>query len=71
MIDDYLFFMGGGVGISFRCVHNYVNEMRVFLEISEVHPTRLSSSCDNNCTYVKHVSFKNINFGGYKMMENR
>ena len=29
----------------------------------------LSSYRDNNYIYVKHVSFKNINFGGYKMIK--
>jgi len=39
MLNDYLFFMGVGVWISFCCVLKLVNEMRVFLGISEVHST--------------------------------
>jgi len=32
-------------------------------------PPNFSSSCDNNHTYVKHLSFKNIIFGWYKMIK--
>jgi len=30
----------------------------------------ISSSCDNNYSYVKHVSFKSVIFGRYKMIKN-
>ena len=33
------------------------------------NPPNLSSSCDNNYSYVKHVSFKSIIFGRYKMIK--
>jgi len=32
-------------------------------------PPNLSSSCDNNYSYVKHVSFKSVIFGRYKMIK--
>ena len=34
-------------------------------------PPNLSSSCDNNYAYVKHVSFKSVIFRRYKMKKNR
>ena len=40
--------------------------MNFFWGISEVHPT----SHQVATTYVKHVSFKNIILGRYKMMKN-
>jgi len=40
--------------------------MRVFWEF--LSPPNLSSSCDNNYSYVKNVSFKKVIFGRYDKM---
>jgi len=34
-----------------------------------LRPLNLSSSCDYNYTCVKHVSFKNVIFGRYKLIK--
>ena len=49
-----------------------MNEMRFFLGISEVYAT--SHQVAEIITHIsdgKHVSFKNIIFGGYEMMETQ
>ena len=68
MFNCYLFLMGAGVGFSFWCILKFC-EWNKFVFGNFWGPPILSSSCDNNYTYVKHVSFKNIILGRYKMME--
>jgi len=68
MFNGYLFLIGVGVGISF-CVLKLCEWNELFLG-NFWGPPNLSSSCDNNYTDVKHVSFKNIILGRYKMIKN-
>jgi len=68
MFNGCLFSMGAGVGILFRCVLKLFERNELLLE-NFWGPLKLSSSCDNNYKYVKHVSFKNIIFARCKMMK--
>jgi len=74
MLNDDLFSMGVGVGISFWCVLKLSEWNQSFVGISEFcwnfwGPPNLSSSCNNNFSYVKHVFFKSVIFGRYKMIK--
>ena len=66
MFNDNVFVMGVGVGISFWCVLTWW--MKSELCWNFWGPPNLSSSCKNNSSYVKQVSFKNVIFGRYKMI---
>jgi len=68
MFNGYLFFMGDGVGISLSCVLKLSEWNQHFLW-NIWGPPNLSSNCDKNYPYVKHVSCKSVIFGRYKMME--
>jgi len=69
MFNGYFFLMGAGVGISFWCILKLCEWNELFLG-NFWDPPNLSSCCDNNHTYVKHVSFKNIILGRHKIMKN-
>jgi len=74
MLNGDFFSMGVGVGISFWCVLKLSEWNHSFLGISEFcwnfwGPPNLSPSCNNNFSYVKHVSFKSVIFGRYKMIK--
>jgi len=74
ILNGDLFSMGVGVGISFWCVLKLSEWNQSFVGISEFcwnfwGPPNLSSSCNNNFSYVKHVFFKSVIFGRYKMIK--
>jgi len=74
MLNDDFFSMGVRVGNSFWCVLKLSEWHESFVGISEFcwnfwgFPN-LSSSCDNNYSYVKDVSFRSVIFGRYKMIK--
>ena len=68
MFNDYFFFMDVGFGVSFQCEFK-VSEWNESFFGNVWGPPNLSSSCNNNSTYVKYVSLKNVIFGRYKMIK--